>query len=120
MNSDKKINPIVAPFNYSRYIIIDADTSEILDDCNGFGYKSIDSATKAIWWKFKNGKEKTEQNKKNYQEWLKIDIHSKFIERINEIILINLKSIIDEEDIIKQVENECNIKFPREFKRYIL
>lgn len=48
MNNYKVIRSKQLSKDYeSRYIIIDAKTQEILDDANGYGYKSKENAYKA-------------------------------------------------------------------------
>ena len=34
-----------------RFIIVD-DNDKIIDDCNGYGYKTIESANKVLTWKY--------------------------------------------------------------------
>jgi hypothetical protein len=45
------------PITETRYIIVSAsDTSKIIDDAQGYGYKTRQTAEKAAWYKFKGGK----------------------------------------------------------------
>ena len=46
-----------------RFVIINEETNEIVDDANGFGYKTLSSCNKSLWYKFMNGKEKIEERK---------------------------------------------------------
>ena len=57
----------------NRYAIINTDTGEIVDDCNGYGYTSPKKAWRAYWYKNRNEEEK----KKIYES------EKKFIERFN-------------------------------------
>ena len=53
MNQNIKViqsNILSAPFE-PRYIVIDAETGEILDDAQGFGYKTIGNAYRAYRYK---------------------------------------------------------------------
>ena len=34
-----------------RYVVVDTDTGEIIDDCNGYGYKTKDAAR--LGWNYK-------------------------------------------------------------------
>jgi hypothetical protein len=62
---DLKIAQIVKDKDYGggfvdsekRYIIVDAD-GVIVDDAQGYGYKSPQAAHKAMWYRFKGGKDK--------------------------------------------------------------
>lgn len=38
----------------TRYAIAD-DDGNVIDDAQGYGYKTPKSAAKAMWWKFKDG-----------------------------------------------------------------
>lgn len=39
-----------------RFVIVNSDTGHVLDNAQGYGYKTKQSASKALWFKFKNGK----------------------------------------------------------------
>lgn len=66
----------------TRYIIYKKGTDEIVDDAQGYGYKSFAAAKKAYWYKFSGGREKINESirwwKKN-KEFLQAVSH--FIER---------------------------------------
>ena len=47
-----------------RFVIISV-SGELLDDAQGYGYKTRQNAEKAAWYKFKGGKEKKEATKRN-------------------------------------------------------
>ena len=71
-----------------RYVIIDEATNEVLDDAQGYGYKSSQSAYKA--WEYKtNKKTRKRVNKRKYQGrafsrwWEK---HAEFRDRVEEIM----------------------------------
>ena len=59
-----------------RYAIAD-DNGKIVDDAQGWGYTSKEKATKAMWWKFKNGKKEYDAKvawwKKHRELWHEID-----------------------------------------------
>ena len=60
----------IAPPPENRYIIIDKDTGEIIDDAQGYGYKTHESARKAMWYKFEGGKKKMDSEKsKAFKFW---------------------------------------------------
>ena len=41
------------PVEETRYVIAD-DDGKIVDDAQGYGYKTKQNAMKAMWWKFKS------------------------------------------------------------------
>ena len=58
-----------------RFEIVDTETGEIIDNANGYGYKSKPNAYKAGWYKFGGGKKKVDSavawwRKKEHREFL--------------------------------------------------
>ena len=55
-----------------RYAIAD-DNGKIVDDAQGYGYTTKQKAMKAMWWKFKNGKQEADAKvawwKKHKELW---------------------------------------------------
>jgi len=100
-----------------RFIIINEDSGEIVDDAQGYGYKDKQKAAKAMWWKFKGGKEKRDNEKKLFNDWIKIEINKKIFNEISELMEINMIEIASKEvtvsKIIKDIENQFNIKLPK-------
>lgn len=47
-----------------RYVITNAETQEVIDTANGYGYKTRQNAEKAAWYKFKGGKARKDAEKK--------------------------------------------------------
>ena len=64
------------PSEETRYVIIDSN-GKTIDDAQGYGYKTYDKAMKAMWWKFKDGKKKSNDKvawwKKHKELWHAID-----------------------------------------------
>jgi hypothetical protein len=54
----------------TRYIIVD-DEDKIIDDAQGYGYKTFDKAKKALWYKYKGGKEKINNEKLEAEKFWK-------------------------------------------------
>lgn len=63
----------------NRYIIID-ENNKIIDDANGYGYKTKENANKVAYWKFKGGKENQEEIYKKFFEWFSIENNKKFFQ----------------------------------------
>lgn len=99
-----------------RYIIVDSETGEVIDDAQGYGYKSKVNAHKAMCYKFKGGKEKKDNDKKLFKEWVKEGTNKSILKQIKNILEMNFKEIAGEEittkDIIKEIEEEHNINIP--------
>lgn len=96
-----------------RFVITDKDNN-IIDDAQGYGYKSKEKAAKALWWKFKGGKDTTADNERKFQTWLKSSEENQLIYNsfIN-LIEINFKEIAIGETKIDElfniIETEMNI-----------
>ena len=109
--------PIVKYWKDGRYIIIDENSGEILDDAQGYGYKDTQKAHKAMWWKFGGGKEKRIGGKNLFNIWIKDETNKKIFSEINGIIENNFKEIALKEvsigEVIKEVENQYGIKLPK-------
>ena len=59
----KRIEVVEGFFNMeTRFIIIDED-GVIVDDAQGYGYKTASKAHKAAWYKFNGGKKKIEEQR---------------------------------------------------------
>lgn len=53
----------------TRYACVDESTNEILDDAQGFGYKTAQAAYKAWGWKHRSPEKK--EKEKYTKEWIK-------------------------------------------------
>ena len=56
-----------------RYVIVDKDTGEVLDDAQGYGYKSIQKAYAAYAYKTRDKSKDAEKRakKRHIQQWLR-------------------------------------------------
>jgi hypothetical protein len=66
-----------------RWIIVSPDTSEILDDAQGCGYKSKQNAIKAGWYKFGGGKRKLDAATKEADLFWRQ--HKDFARKVNQL-----------------------------------
>lgn len=75
----------------NRYVIINPETQEILDDANGYGYKSKENAYKAWKYKTRSFEDQNERNKK-YEAVIKwIDKNKKIIDELDNMAFYTLK-----------------------------
>jgi len=109
------------PYN-DRYIIVNKDTGEIIDDAQSYGYRSIWKAKKAYWYKFQHGKKqldkleseaklfwKTNNNIKTYvNNWY--DTHYKEAYRKKQL----------DKDLITAIKIEFNIELTPKYLDYAL
>lgn len=71
-----------------RFEIVDKETGEIIDNANGYGYKTKTNAYKAGWFKFGGGKKKVD----DAIAWWRLPEHREF----SEWLLEKRNSLIDE------------------------
>ena len=86
-----------------RYAIAD-DNGKVVDDAQGWGYKTKDKASKAMWWKFKNGKKEYDAKaawwKKHKELWYAID----------EFTVTWFKEMMRGEITDEEVDDWCKVK----------
>ena len=79
---DKSLSKLCEP----RYIVIDAETGEILDDAQGYGFKSIKGAYASYYYKNSDSytkKQDTKNKEKKIKQWMKE--HQDFIDEMDDI-----------------------------------
>jgi len=78
--------------NPGRFEIVDKETGEIIDNANGYGYKSKPNAYKAGWYKFDGGKKKVD----DAVSWWRKKEHRGFLEWLNDSAFYFAKDYGDE------------------------
>lgn len=75
-------SPCLSKLGDDRYVIVDAETGEIIDDAQGYGYKSPQKAHASWSYKANKGKRKSEAKKQNkVRKWMKQ--HKGFVDQMN-------------------------------------
>ena len=105
-----------------RLIVSDLTTGKVLDDAQGYGYKTKQSAEKAAWYKFKGGKEKTDATRKKANEFWRIN--KAFAAEVNELSETWFKEIASGEiDISTEITELATIRgvdgFDPKFLKYL-
>ena len=69
-----------------RWIIKDSETDEVVDDAQGYGYKSGQAAHKALWYKYNGGRQSLREREAwfesngelcdDFRNWIKTDFDS--------------------------------------------
>lgn len=75
-----------------RYEIVDTETGEVVDNANGYGYKSKPNAYRAAWYKFGGGKAKVSST----ENWWKK--HESFRRRISDELFYIAKDCCGADD----------------------
>jgi len=113
----------IVSFGQNRYAISDLD-GKIIDDANGYGYKTSKSAYLAMKYKFLGGKQKSYSQKKQFRDWIKNPEHKKISKEFNDLLECNFKEIARGEtsinDIWKHIEDSHKIEIPSFVKKQIL
>ena len=68
-----------------RFVIVDKETGEVVDDAQGWGYKDKNKAYKAAWYKFGKGKAKVDEAVAWWKE------HPDFQDDVEEMLFIRTK-----------------------------
>ena len=68
----------IVPFK-NRFVVVNKEGT-VIDDANGYGYKTKQNAYLAANWKFLGGKEKANKRKSDFEKWKKENpIHDQVI-----------------------------------------
>ena len=89
----------LSTFYKKRYVIVDEDTGEILDDAQGYGYKSPQKAHAAFAYKNRDKSRDKEKaaKKKRIQAWMKE--HRDFVQDMDAIVFEMAKGSWDPKNI---------------------
>jgi hypothetical protein len=122
MNIEMKYH--IVPFEAYRFAIAD-ENEKIIDNAQGYGYKTKQKAFLAMNWKFGGRKQKVDIEKQNFKIWLKSNsVHSQIIKKFEEELEWNVKELcrgeIKEEDIWKEIEKEYSVNIPEYVKKQAL
>jgi hypothetical protein len=105
----------------TRYIIVEKGTGKLLDDAQGYGYKTAQGAHKAGWYKFQRGKEhllSKEGSAKQFWEQ-----HPDAGKELISIMEYEVKRIcfgeITIEELMSHVEKQFNIIIPESARKYL-
>lgn len=114
----------IVPFGQYRFAIAE-EGGKIVDDAQGYGYRTRQKAFLAMNWKFKGGRQKAETQKSNYKKWVKEDSKNKeLIDKFNEYLEWNFKELARNEVTIDEIwntlESEYGIKVPDFAKKQAL
>ena len=105
--------------NETRFAIAD-DDGKIIDDAQGYGYKTSQKAHKAMWYKFQNGKQKIKDKTNNKKAFFKK--YPGLEKFLNNIIENNFKEMargeITDIDILNDIKKEFGVDMPKEYLYY--
>ena len=99
----------------TRFVIVD-DVGEIVDDAQGFGYKTAQKAHKAMWYRFEGGKQKTQGIEKRRRKFLKE--HKGLEQFIADLLEGNFKEIsrgeVTDQDFLDAIKEKFGVDMPKE------
>ena len=102
--------------NEKRYICVDETSGEVIDDAQGYGYKSKQKAFIAYEYKYGDGKKRHIE----YQNfWIEhIDI-AKFIIKFNEMWFKEIaRKEITEDDLLEEIKKNFNISIEKKYLKH--
>jgi hypothetical protein len=85
----------------SRYAIFCKDDNNLLDDCQGYGYKTFEAAKKAGWFKFSSGY-KEYSKAKNF--W---DNNKELVNELRNISFYGFKDGLSDDEIYCEMLEYC-------------
>jgi hypothetical protein len=96
------------------YVIVDKD-GKIIDDAQGYGYKTFNNAKKAMWYKFEGGKQKKQDLKMERNRIFKENPGlEKHINNFYETWFKELsRGEVTEDDLIKDIEENFGISYSK-------
>lgn len=118
ITEDEQVQRAYDPYHHKRYTIIDKETGEIIDDAQGYGYRSIQKAWKALYYKLNI--DKIKKDKEIYEGWWKehkdfaILCCNYFFYEVKEGNKLTPKK---EKEIIIELAKEKNIELPEDIKK---
>ena len=116
----KPVDKYDFPITETRYIIVSTtEDNKILDDAQGYGYKTSQKAEKAAWYKFKDGKAKTDSLKSSAEKFWKTN--SSIKDDIEDMLFRACKEGTDEAeiDIAGYIKRSYNLEFDPKWIKYM-
>lgn len=111
---DKQIN------GNKRFVIINEETGELLDDAQGYGYKTVESSNKAMWYKFQDGKLKLDTQRDESRKFFKDN--PEILNYINLTYETHFNQTafgqIYNPELLDMVEKKFGIKIPIHYMKY--
>jgi hypothetical protein len=104
-----------------RFVIIDKDTGEILDDAQGYGYKTYTNAKKVLWYRFEGGKQKTSSLKSEANKFWKLNSKIKMFAL--DFYSYNVKELsrneITEKDLVASVKRDFGVDLDIKYLKFL-
>jgi hypothetical protein len=112
----KKDNSVCEGYEETRFAIAD-DNGKIVDDAQGWGYKTAQKAQKAMWYKFYGGKQKKETEENDRKQFFKE--HKGIEQFIYDICMNNIKEMargeVTDEDVLNDIKKKFGIDMPKKY-----
>lgn len=115
MKNKKSMHVEVRYWKNNRFAIYNIDNNEVVDDAQGYGYKDRKKAGRAMWYKFKGGREKISNGKQQLKKWLENANNRTAFLKLQEEIEDSIKELhrgeTTVEKIIQEIEKNHKIFF---------
>ncbi|WP_397599316.1 hypothetical protein [Silvanigrella sp.] len=113
----KKLDEDFGFYEYETRFIICQPDGTLIDDAQGYGYKTAQAAHKAHWFKNKGGKEKIDLTKKQANVFWKKN--KKFGDELRDYLESNWKREIPNKEIEEYAKEKNIIGFSPKFLEYL-
>jgi len=104
----------------NRFMII-GDSGKVIDNAQGYGYKTINAAQKVIWYRFKGGKQKIQNIKSEALFFWKNNPEIKSF--VTDFYEYNFKELyrgeVTEDDLIDSVKEKFNVTLNKKYIEYM-
>jgi hypothetical protein len=100
------MNVIAIRNSEDRYVVVDKDTGEILDDAQGYGFKTAEKAYKCFHYKHRSQEQRDKE--KEIKAWIKD--HKEFVDGLEDVEFYQLKGYFEFKNssrVIKRKRLEC-------------
>ena len=103
----------------TRYAIADS-TGNIIDNAQGYGFKTRQKAYLAMQWKFNGGSDRAANNKESFNSWVNLEpIHKEVIKRYNNLMDIHAIEISQGETEMSEIWDCIKEEYPIDIPEYI-
>lgn len=115
MNVKAVASPSLSDFGDKRYVIVDTDTGEIVDDAQGYGYKTLKKAYAS--WAYKNRDKSKDKERRAkdaaIRQWLKE--HTEVLNLLDGYAVSIAKGAMAPDDkvdaaLVRSILKDCNIE----------
>ena len=104
-------------YDYQTRFVICGKDGAVIDDAQGYGYKTAQAAHKAAWYKLNGGKKKVDGAKKTAIKFWRT--HKDFAKALKNVLEINFKNPMTDQEIIEFASTHGVANFDPKMVKYL-